>query len=441
MWQYVLQSKAVIFDLIETRRRMSKYRCSPLAVALFVGCLAFCALDSAAAQEYRTWTSANGKHTFEAEFISNDDGLLKLKGKDGRIKMLEIKQLSEDDRKFLEDLSDASGDADEKITKEQKERLKKLGLRLSRDEFSFLDERKLKAEISDSLKQKKELIGMSVKLQQLRITQLNAESRIIVLKQNNVQLNAGLANASSARENNRLVGLINANVTKMELLQKDINALEVQIKDGQSFVNKATQEFVEFVLEVRKLSDALDAKGKELTGADEFLAALAEIEETLGREMKPIGESRSLARLRANLVKLESLVLTDTIKLQNDGSGTFKATVSLNGQDPIELVVDSGASLVTVPARLAAQLKIDVGANARSIRMTIADGSTISGKLVILDSVRMGKFTANNVECAVLGPEAVNAPNLLGMSFLGNFKFELDAAQSELKMMTVETQE
>ena len=43
----------------------------------------------------------------------------------------------------------------------------------------------------------------------------------------------------------------------------------------------------------------------------------------------------------------------------------------------------------------------------------------------------------DNVECAVLGPEASMAEPLLGMSFLENFKFEIDAAAKKLNMVKV----
>lgn len=418
---------------------MRNFRSLLFAVALVIFSFAFSdATSMVSGQEARTWTSANGKHTFEAELVSYEDGVLKLKGKDGKVKELDSSKVSDDDRKYLNSLKAIAG---AKITKEQKDRLKDLGLKMSSDEFSFLEERMLKSEISKSLKAKKKLIGMSLQLQQIRIAQLNAQNRIVVLKQENVQLNSGLANATTAKQNNQFVGLIRANQSSMELLQKNIDDLDKQIKEGQSFINKSREEFVEYVMSVRTLSDSFDEKAEAMKGSDEFVAVLADIEKTLGRKLKPFGESKSLARIRSNLAKLESVVLSDTIKLTDRGSGTFEATVSINGQEPMDLVVDSGASLVTIPSRLASKLKINVGPEARSIRMTIADGSTISGKLVILDSVRMGKFTAKNVECAVLGPEAVNAPNLLGMSFLGNFKFELDAAKGELTMMTVETED
>ena len=65
-------------------------------------------------------------------------------------------------------------------------------------------------------------------------------------------------------------------------------------------------------------------------------------------------------------------------------------------------------------------------------------GTKISGRLKKLDSVRVGKFTVNDVECAVLGPEATEATPLLGMSFLGQFKFELNSQAAELSLMQID---
>ena len=69
--------------------------------------------------------------------------------------------------------------------------------------------------------------------------------------------------------------------------------------------------------------------------------------------------------------------------------------------------------------------------------MQLADGREIEGRLMKLTSVRVGKFTVENVECAVLAPEATMAEPLLGMSFLENFKFEIDAAAKKLNMIKV----
>ena len=403
-------------------------------------CLLLFLSSTAAAQEYRTWTSANGQHTFEAEFLSFENGTVELKGRDGKVKKLDSQKLSESDRTYLTGLSNKSSDTPEKgeVSDAQKEALEKFGLRVYRNELMFLDERDLKAEVSKSLKAKKTLLGHELELQKLRLTELQAENQLVLMKQKDVQLNAGLATASGAVENNRYIAMINANASQVDLLLKDMSDLAKQVKAGQSFVNKASDEFVKQLLDVRGRLDAFDAKAKSLAEDQKLAAVVKEIEQTIGSEIEPLGESRSLARMRSNLEKLESIILTDTVKLTDDGSGTFEATISINGYDVVQLVVDSGASLVCLPSKMADELGLEIGPDAQPIQMTIADGSIISGKLITLDSVRMGKFEAENVQCAVLGPEAVNAPGLLGMSFLGNFKFELDASKGEIKMMTID---
>jgi hypothetical protein len=53
---------------------------------------------------FRTWIDATGKYKIEAELISQEDGTVKLKRRDGTIVSLPIDKLSEDDRKYLESL-------------------------------------------------------------------------------------------------------------------------------------------------------------------------------------------------------------------------------------------------------------------------------------------------------------------------------------------------
>ena len=57
---------------------------------------------------------------------------------------------------------------------------------------------------------------------------------------------------------------------------------------------------------------------------------------------------------------------------------------------------------------------------------------------VTVPSLRVGKFTVDNVRCAVLGPEATEAEPLLGLSFLKQFRFEIDTQKSTLTMVKVD---
>nr|WP_261361117.1 retropepsin-like aspartic protease [Aeoliella straminimaris] len=147
--------------------------------------------------------------------------------------------------------------------------------------------------------------------------------------------------------------------------------------------------------------------------------------------------SRSLASAIRKLESLEDEVLTEAIPLRRQGR-TLYASVTVNGKYDKEMVVDSGASLILLPGPVAKELGVEPTKQDPMVQLVMADGRTITGQLIKLDEVRVGQFTVKDVEAAVLGPDAVAAEPLLGMSFLGNFKFELDAKAGSLTLVDVE---
>ena len=106
-----------------------------------------------------------------------------------------------------------------------------------------------------------------------------------------------------------------------------------------------------------------------------------------------------------------------------------------DGGDQRETRVGNGCRhrlLVDVAAaRDRRRVRREPGSGAR-IPVHVADGSVVKAKAVVLDSVRVGRFTAHNVECTVFPPGVDKAPPLLGMSFLGRFKVQLNGDQMVL---------
>src|SRR5262249_22324829 len=102
---------------------------------------------------------------------------------------------------------------------------------------------------------------------------------------------------------------------------------------------------------------------------------------------------------------------------------------------------DSGASMISLPDKMARDMGIKAEAEGMPVRVSLADGRQVPAMMIKLDSVKVGKFTVQDVECCVLSPEARDAPPLLGMSFLGQFKFEVDTDQAELKLVKVDSGE
>ena len=65
--------------------------------------LAFCLVATCNA-ELRTWTAVNGKEV-EAEFVSNEKGIVKLKLKSGKVFEVPANKLSKKDNEFISSLA------------------------------------------------------------------------------------------------------------------------------------------------------------------------------------------------------------------------------------------------------------------------------------------------------------------------------------------------
>jgi clan AA aspartic protease (TIGR02281 family) len=96
------------------------------------------------------------------------------------------------------------------------------------------------------------------------------------------------------------------------------------------------------------------------------------------------------------------------------------------------MIVDSGASTVMLTADVANRLGLRPGNDTPRVTLVTADGSKVEGWVMKLDSVRLGLFTVDDVECAVL-PDNVKADEcLLGGTFLRHFIYRMDLASAQL---------
>ncbi|MEO7402153.1 MAG: TIGR02281 family clan AA aspartic protease [Burkholderiales bacterium] len=101
------------------------------------------------------------------------------------------------------------------------------------------------------------------------------------------------------------------------------------------------------------------------------------------------------------------------VVLKASEGGHFIASGRINGGS-IRMLVDTGATIIAIPATDAKRLAIEY-LDAPRARIQTANGST-TGFRVTLDSVVIGDITVNNVEAMVL--ETGLSQALLGMSFL-----------------------
>jgi len=145
----------------------------------------------------------------------------------------------------------------------------------------------------------------------------------------------------------------------------------------------------------------------------------------LGRARTALAYDRNAqAALQAKVIAVDTLV----------HHGIRKIPVQLNGNITRYFVVDSGASIVSVPSEMVAEL-VQNGALTESDYMpgaaiiTIADGSKAKRRRFVLRSVKVGEITVNDVVAIDGGP---NAMPLLGMSFLTKGRAVYDTASGKL---------
>lgn len=277
----------------------------------------------------------------------------------------------------------------------------------------------------------KELAATENQLEQIKQT-------VTALKAKSVQMNAALAGGGLTISNhNQLVGALNATSGQIDLLIEQQGKTNDLIKAARGKANEAREAFVEQVLKLRTDADRITQQWEKAAADPQQQAAMEVVNEVLKKQYA-LRPTVAFGTAERQLQSLEEKVLSETIKLTDDG-GTKVVSVVINGKHTKEMVVDSGASAVSLPFAMAKEMGLEPTSTDPEIVVSLADGSEVPGYLKKIESVRVGKFSVENVECIVLHPSAVRAPALLGMSFLGHFKFELDANKSELKMVKVDT--
>ena len=311
-----------------------------------------------------------------------------------------------------------------------------LELRVTGGNVVFAGERDLARGISEAASLKRKVKQAATPLRQIQQEINRYEIGMVQGEQQLVNLSAQLANVQSIADNNRLVGAINAIQGQMTLAQKNLEALKEKENQARVQLNSAREAYVQHTIEMRNLANQLTEGYAGANDSAEVQEKLKGLAAESGKELKFEKSSALLSNLR-KLEELEKSVHKEKISLRRDGN-TFYATVVINGKHTTEMVVDSGASLISLPYELAVSMNLKPEPGDKRILLSIADGSTITGVLKKITIVRVGTFEVKDVECAVLGPEAVSATPLLGMSFLGEFQFQLDSAESTLGITQIE---
>ncbi len=270
--------------------------------------------------------------------------------------------------------------------------------------------------------------------------------RVVGVRQELQRLNAqyGELNLQLARvagvdvgANNRIVGLLNATNAKMKALSTERERLKDELNVKRAVLNEAESEYAETVLAIRRDFTAVRNKLAESI-ADENVKIALQVMNANFETPETVTADKVLASLDKRIQRIEQEIFSESIPLEVERRSLYVDVVV--GKKTTRMVVDSGATMICLPIKTATELGITVPIDAREMNLVLADGRSIPARGVTLPRVRVGEFEVENVEAAVLDAVASDAEPLLGMSFLGNFKFEIDAAEKSLKMLRVDAQ-
>lgn len=108
---------------------------------------------------------------------------------------------------------------------------------------------------------------------------------------------------------------------------------------------------------------------------------------------------------------------TREVVLARNRAGHYLAGGTINGH-PVEFLLDTGASDISIPAAVADRLGLERGA---ALSYRTANG-TIIGYITQLDRVSIGTVERRKVRASI-NPHMEGEEVLLGMSFLGSLEF------------------
>jgi len=201
--------------------------------------------------------------------------------------------------------------------------------------------------------------------------------------------------------------------------------------------DSARSTYFQQVRDARALADRVVAQYAEVNKDPEVVAAIKEWNEATSTSLtlKPThGFESAVKRLEA----LEKKIVSEKIPLRQEGKD-FYATVEINGKQKCDMIVDTKAATLMLPYQMAVDAGVPVDAEVTTKRSRKDAGSNKSEpKRVLLSSVRVGSITLKNISCGVYPANVRTAKPVLGLSFLGQFKYELNVVASELSLVRVD---
>lgn len=211
--------------------------------------------------------------------------------------------------------------------------------------------------------------------------------------------------------------------------RKNVDAYNALVRQYNSLNNR----ILELQDEIAKIEVP---KPKHADTIGNFLAALTQFKLLMHEEEKKQYPEGSPGQVFFTQVKRELLPMEKNVEFSRipytEENNHAVMTALLNGDTEARLLLDTGASYVSLTENMARRLGC-VLVTEPEFTATLADGSAVKAKPAIIQSVKIGEARVDRVPAMVLpNPPAPGVDGLLGMSFLREFNIHYDAPNRRL---------
>lgn len=250
-------------------------------------------------------------------------------------------------------------------------------------------------------------------------------------ERNRLQVMLAATPSCKSKDCTRIILRMNEVTGRMNLLRSQMQEVE-ETGGAGSQVAQAREEYTNKVLTARRIEGETRQAYARLASDAQVSAAIEELARAENRKFQ-LGPRRVFDNNTRSLNRYAAALRMGDIELRED-RGVYWVDVVLNGNVVKPMVFDTGASLISLPADYAEALGLRPSDADPVVMMQIADGSFHQARQMTLESVRVGEFSAEAVECVVLPPDMKDAPPLLGQSFINNFSYQIHPASNKLTL-------
>ena len=248
-----------------------------------------------------------------------------------------------------------------------------------------------------------------------------AQQYIAALQREMDELRSKIRRADSRNEYDRYVTAYENKVKEIEQAQEERKQFE---EDQQAQIDDARAAYIETMYTWVEKAQAVTEKYAELA-EDEAIAKAIEAVSQQDNRKYVLGPSRRFQSIQRELARAAEEYQRGAVDLRKEGN-VLLIDVRINGNPIRTMILDTGASSVSLPFLFAKDLGINPQDTDPVVQVQMADGKIVDAWQMTLETVQVGEFVVRDVEALVL-PESLHAaPALLGNSFLGKFTFEVD---------------